>query len=128
MTDAFSALPFSDYDLQLLTIDEVSIHLGTSRAFVRLCVDTGCRTRGGRLSAAELLHWLFEHYAEVRQCAGLAPLCPIAALQDAARRQCKMANAVITLTQFNASRSSMLCKKRHFRGIIQMMQRAMGGF
>ncbi len=124
MTDAFFALPFSNDDLQLLTVDDVSVHLGTSRAFVRLCIAAGCLTRGERLSAAELLHWLFEHYEEVRQLAGFARLHPIAALEEPARKRCKMANAVITLTQFNASRSSMLCTKRHFRDIIQMMLRA----
>ncbi|MES2572503.1 MAG: hypothetical protein V4710_20940 [Verrucomicrobiota bacterium] len=127
MTDAFSALPFSHDDLQLRTVDEVSLHVRTSQAFVHLCLATGCPTRGGRLSAAELLHWLFEQYAQVRQKAGFAPLPPIRTMQNPARMRCKMANAVITLMQFNASRSSILSEKRHYRNIIQTMQRAMHG-
>src|SRR4051794_29208456 len=95
MLDAIFPLPFTAQDLQLLSINRVSAHLRTSRAFVQLCLTAGCPTRRGRLSAAELLHWLFEHYCEVRDLAGFSPLPLLDSIPEPAQTRLKMANAVI---------------------------------
>ena len=124
--DASFALPFAPEDLRLLSLNALSVHLRASRAFVRLCLACGCPTRGGRLSAAELLHWLFGNYPKVRKAAGLAAFRSVDLTPRAGRVRLRMANAVITLTEFNISRCSVRRHKRLMRKVIRILKTAVG--
>ena len=124
MRDTPFALPFHDDDLRLLSIEDVSQQLRVSRAFVRLCLEAGCPTRNGLLSAAEVLHRLFEHYADVREIAGLAPFAPLDRSSKTPVARMKMANALFTLVEFGESRSPSLAQKRQFRAVRRTIERA----
>jgi hypothetical protein len=54
----------------------------TQRAFLQLCVDTGCPLQEGRLSQAQLLNWLAPNYAAVRALAGLRSSHPSTACRS----------------------------------------------
>ena len=121
MTNSSFALSFTHCDLKLMPPDEVALQLRVSRAFVRLCLSAGCPSRRGHLSAAELLYWLFEHYEEVRSLCGLPVFAPIEGIRSAAKRRLKMANAVLTLLEFSASRASSLDKKNQIEAISHLV-------
>lgn len=126
MLDITAPLPFHADDLQLLPLEAVAAQLRTSCAFVRLCLEAGCGTRaGGLLSAAELLHWLFAHYAEVRARAGLTPLAPVEDVSTDAEVRLRMANAVFTLLEFGVSRSSGLDEKQQLLAVCAELDRAL---
>jgi hypothetical protein len=126
MLDATTPLPFHSGDLQLLPIEAVGAQLRTSQAFVRLCLAAGCGTRaGGLLSAAELLQWLFGHYAEVRALAGLEPLLPVEDVSADAAVRLHMANALFTLLEFGASRVSSLSQKQQLLTVCAHLDRAL---
>ena len=126
MLDATAPLPFHSEDLQLLPLEAVAAQLRTSCAFVRLCLAAGCGTRaGGLLSAAELLHWLFDHSAEVRALAGLAPLPAVEDVSPGAAARLRMANALFTLFEFGASRASGLVEKQQLLGVCEQLDRAL---
>jgi hypothetical protein len=125
MFNAAFPLPFTHRDLELLSVEAVSGQLRVSRAFVRLCIRVGCPTRKGKLSAAELLTWLFTHYAQVRKVAGLAKLLEVEGIAENAAQRVRMANALFTLLDFGASRASNLKEKRELWIVRGMVERAL---
>lgn len=126
MLDATAPLPFHADDLHLLPAEAVAAQLRTSCAFVRLCLAAGCGTRaGGLLSAAELLHWLFQHYGKVRALAGLAPLPPVEDVSASAAARLRMANALFTLFEFGASRASIVDAKQQLLAICAKLDRVL---
>jgi hypothetical protein len=125
MQEAPFILPFHADDLRLLPLDEVSVQLRVSRAFVQLCIDAGCRTRANLLSAAELLHWLFENYARVRELAGFPEFASVDGISAEARTRLKMANALFTLLEYGASRASDFQQKRQLRIIRAQIERGL---
>ena len=106
MLNAARPLAYHQTDLELLSIEAVSDQLRVSRAFVRLCVDSGCPTRKEKLSAAELLQWLFIHYARVRERAGFSELLEVDGLPAESAERVRMANALFTLLEYGESRAS----------------------
>ena len=118
MQDAHSALPFEAEDLQPLPIEDVTLRLRVSHAFTQVCLDCGCPLRANRISAAELLHWLFENYERVRSLAGLKPRDPVGELASAPRARIRMANAIFTLLEFGNSRATNPRQKRDLRAAL----------
>jgi hypothetical protein len=125
VSDATSPLPFHDDDLKLLSVEAVSTQVRASRAFVRLCLTAGCPTRAGKLSAAELLNWLFENYNDVRELAGLHRFVPVEELPARVMRRIKMANALFTLFEFGESRASNLLEKAQLRRTRKQVEQAL---
>jgi hypothetical protein len=125
MFEPTTSIPFEGDDLELLTVEAISIQLRASRAFVRLCISCGCPTRCGRLSAAELLHWLFDHYAEVRALSGLKPLAEVDGVEPKEQRRLRMANGLYTLLDFGESRASELWAKRELQKVCQIVERSL---
>src|SRR4051794_21766726 len=125
MPDAISPLQFHAEDLKLLSLDALSVQLRVSRTFLRACLDAGCPTRAGRLSAAEVLHWLFEHYAEVRALVGLREFAGVEGVSSAAASRLKMGNALLTLLEFAESRVSQMDVKAHLRGVQRTVEHAL---
>ena len=117
VTDTNSPLPFERADLELLTAEGVSAQLRVSRAFVRVCLDCGCPTRRGRLSAAELLEWLFLNFEAVRAACGLRVLPGCEGVAKGAARRLRMGNAVITVLEFGESRATEREAKRELRRV-----------
>ena len=117
VADTNSPLPFERADLELLTVEDLSAQLRVSRAFVRRCLDCGCPTRRGRLSAAELLEWLFANYATVRATCGLPVLPGFDGVTAGAARRLQLGNAVITLLEFSESRATESEVKRELRRV-----------
>ena len=97
-----------------MTIDDLSKHMRVSSGFVRLCVATGCQLIHEKLSAAQLLVWLFDHYESVRAACGLKPLAPVE-LPAEVTAQLRMANALVTLLEYSRSRATNLKQKRQLR-------------
>jgi hypothetical protein len=124
MFDSSFPIPFGREDLEPLTVEAVSIQLHASRAFVRLCLNAGCRTRHERLSVAELLHWLFEHYAEVRALAGLKPFADVTGVAPETELRLRMANALFTLLEFNESRASDNETRREIRKVWRLVEKS----
>lgn len=127
MQDAHSALPFDADDLKPLPLEEVSHRLRVSYAFTQLCLDCGCPVRSKKVSAAELLHWLFENYARVRAAAGLAPLAPIDGLPEDLRHRLCMTNALYTLLDFGISRATDPLQKRELRLVSRDLEHKLEG-
>lgn len=124
MFDSTSPIPFERDDLELLTLEEVSQQLRTSVAFVRLCLAAGCPTRRGRLSAAELLHWLFDNYPSVRSLCGLKPLAETLGVPPEAQLRLNMANALFTLLDYSESRATDLRVKIEIRKVWHVVERS----
>ena len=97
---------FEPADLKPLSVEQVSIQLRVSCAFVRLCLACGCPTRNGRISAAGVLSWLFNHFPRFRTAAGLRPLAEPVAFTPEESRHLRMGNTLITLIEFSESRAS----------------------
>jgi hypothetical protein len=116
---------YRDEDHHLLDLDQLSKQARVSRAFLRLCLATGCPSESGRLSQAMLLDWLFENYEAVRAAAGLAPLHPPEGLTGLALRKLKLGNAVLTLLEFSASRAFRPGEKRHLENTRAAIERAL---
>jgi len=116
---------FSPKDRRLQSIEAVATELCTSRAFVRLCLATGCPSDHGFLSAAGLLEWLFDNSHTVRLAAGLAPLAEIAGTESAAFQRLRMANALFTLFDFSESRASCPEEKRQLRELHRRLEFAL---
>ena len=106
VNDTNFPLPFHHKDLHLLSVEQVGRQLRASRAFIRLCLELGCPTRKGKLSAAGVLQWLFENYEIVRYLSGLEPLASVEGTPDEVSGRLKMGNAVITLFEFGELRAS----------------------
>jgi len=117
VTDTNSPLPFERADLELLTTEDLSAQLRVSRAFVRVCLECGCPSRRGRLSAAELLEWLFANFAAVRATCGLPVLPDFDGVDAAAARRLQLGHAVITLLEFGESRATELKAERELRRV-----------
>jgi len=124
MSDSNFPIPFGREDLEPLTVEAVSIQLHASRAFVRLCLNAGCRTRRERLSVAELLHWLFEHYGEVRALAGLKPFADVTGVAPETELRLRMANALFTLLEFNESRASDTETRHEIRKVWRLVEKS----
>lgn len=128
MLDATSPLPFDEKDHLLLSVEDVSKQLQVSRAFVRLCLEAGCPSHVGRLSAADLLDWLFDNYELVRRLAGLTPFVEVEGVARNAACRLKMANALFTLLEFSESRTSNSEAKQAlriaYREVEQAIERA----
>ena len=107
-----------------LGIEALSQRARLSRAFVRLCIQTGCPTVDGRLSEAALINWLTSNYAKVRAAAGLRRLASVEGVRAQARRDLKLANTMITLLEFGESRSSSLAEKAQIRRVLNMVERS----
>jgi hypothetical protein len=125
VSDTNFPLPFHRKDLQLLTVEQVSAQLRASRAFIRMCVDAGCATRKGKLSAASVLRWLFEHYNQVRELAGFPTLASVEGIAAEVAARLKMGNAVITLLEFSESRASDPEEKWQLRVIRRGVERSL---
>jgi hypothetical protein len=110
-------LRYREEDLRLVSVAELSVRARISQAFVRLCVDCGCATKGGLLSQAMLLDWLFDHYADVRHVSGLAPFAPVEGVSDDLQPKLRMANAILTILEFGESRSSNREEKQQLHWI-----------
>jgi hypothetical protein len=125
MTDAHFALPFAPEDLQPLSVEDAALQLRVSRAFVRLCIACGCPTRGDRLSAAELLHWLFGHYEGLRERCGFPAMVPVDGVEGEAGLRLRMGNAVLTLLEFGASRATTVDEKVQLLEIAEIVAQAL---
>ena len=125
MTDTNSPLPFQRADLELLTIEALSEQLRVSRAFVRVCIACGCPTRRGRLSAAELLEWLFQNFAAVRAASGLRALPELDGVEAAVCHRLRLGDAVITLLEFGESRATEADAKRELRRVRLEVEQAL---
>jgi hypothetical protein len=106
VNDANFPLPYHHKDLHLLSVEQVGRQLRASHAFIRLCIELGCPTRNGKLSAAGVLEWLFDHYEVVRYLSGLDALAPVDGTPKEVIGRLKMGNAVITLFEFGELRAS----------------------
>lgn len=125
MLDPTWPLTFHRDDLEPLSIEAVSRQLRVSRAFVQLCLDAGCPTRAGKISAAEVLHWLFEYYPKVRSLSGFTAFVETRGVTCEAELRLKMANAIFTLLEFGESRTSDQEAKREFRKIRRKVELAL---
>ena len=125
MQEPTSPLPFDRKDLEPLTIEELSVQMRASRAFIRLCVEAGCPLRAGKLSAAELLHWLFENYRAVRKLAGLPPLLETEGVSENAECRLIMANALFTVLEFGESRATGEEEKVQLRSTMRTVERSL---
>ena len=119
------SLKFEDDDMQLFTVEPLSAQMRVSRAFVRLCMVAGCPSRGGKLSAAEVLHWLFDNYEPVRALAGFAALAPVEDLAPVVAKRLRMANALHTLVDFSESRASDPEQKTALKDLGRTIERAL---
>jgi hypothetical protein len=118
-------LQFDRADLEPMRVEELSVHMRVSRAFIRQCLDSGCPTQQGRISAARLMRWLFENYQVVRLLAGLKPLVSIEGVFGKAAAKLKMGNALITLFEFSERRSSVRDEKRRLRDLRLHVEQAL---
>jgi hypothetical protein len=105
--------------------EQLPLQMRVSRAFVRLCLDAGCPTRNGLLSAAELMSWLFDHFEEVRALAGLPPVPSVEDLTIEATQRLRLANALFTLLEYSRSRATCWKKKRQFRLALETVERSL---
>ena len=119
------AIPFEEDDLKLLAPRAVADRLRVSHSFVQLCIDVGCPTRRHLLSAAELVHWLFENYERVRETAGLKPIGSVEGVTPGAAARLKMANAVITLVEYGQSRASSAEQKSELEEVKRTVEWAL---
>lgn len=124
MRQTLRLLNFREEDHRDLSIEELSRYARLSRAFVQLCIDLGCRVRKGKLSHATLLGWLTQNYAEFRACAGLPALAPIDGVKRAALCHLQIANTMLTLIDYAASRSVVLAEKERLAIVRRCVVRA----
>lgn len=120
-----SLLRYRDEDRELYEVEELSRRAQVSRAFIRLCVTLGCPTSGGKLSQSMMLEWLFNHYEQVREAAGLKPVPPIEGVSGEALLKLMMGNAMITLLEYSEVRSSQRIEKRQLRQVRKMVEQTL---
>jgi hypothetical protein len=125
VNDTNFPLQFHDRDYQPLSVEAVSAQLRVSRAFTRVCIAAGCPTRIGKVSAAELLHWLFEHYNLAREVCGFRRLAPVDGVAPEVAQRLKMGNAVMTLLEFGESRASGADEKRELRRVRSFVEQTL---
>jgi len=118
-------LRYRDEDRIPLGVEELSREGRISCAFIRLCVAAGCPVSGGRLSLAALLEWLFDHYAIVRETAGLDRLADVSGVPEAAQTQLRMGNGMMTLLEFSETRASNPEDKRQLRAVRSCVEQAL---
>ena len=116
---------FTAKDRRSQSVEAVATELCTSRAFVRLCLATGCPSDNGFLSAAGLLEWLFDNSHAVRLAAGLAPFAAIDGTEAVTFQRLRMANALFTLFDFSESRASCPEEKRELRELHRRLEFAL---
>ena len=98
-----------------LSLDALAIQLKVSSGFVRACFEAGCPNAGGVATAADLLHWLSEHYEQFRRLVGLHALASVEGLKPEIANQLRMANALATLLEYARTRATDWRKKRMLR-------------
>jgi len=125
MSSPFTPLRFRDEDHALLDVDQLSHHARVSRAFIRLCVETGCPTLDGRLSQAMLLEWLFDNYDSLRDRAGMPRMAPVEGVEPDMLAKLKMGNSLLTLLEFSELRASNPDEKRRIRNVHRMVSFAL---
>ncbi len=118
-------LHFRDEDRELFPIPELSRRARVSQAFVRHCIDLGCPAPEHRLSQEILLNWLVIHYPLVRERAGLPELASIDGVAGPSLSRLKLANAVVTLLDYSASRSSDCEEKKQIHVMRSFLERAL---
>ncbi len=111
------------HDNTPLTIEELSMHARVSPAFIRLCIDLGCETSGGRLSQVGMIEWLAFNYEAVRTAAGLRAMAPIDGVRGRAKRALQLANTMLTLLEFAESRCTRLEEKERLRAVQKLVER-----
>lgn len=116
-------ISFQAADLRPLDPHALSRQLRVSRAFVELCLVSGCPLVEGRQSAAALLYWLFEHYPEVREAAGMGVLAPVDGVEGEAAVRLKMGNGLLTLLEYSHMRASDPGTKSSLREISVRVER-----
>lgn len=113
---------FRPKDRQLFNVEGVSRELSVSRAFVRLCLASGCPAPLGLLSPAGLLEWLFDNYDRVRMAAGFKAFAPLDGIGAVAAERLRMANALFTVFEFSASRATSPEEKRELRAVHRRLE------
>ncbi len=114
---------FSGDDLRALDTNELAIRLAVSRAFIQLCLAAGCPTTKEKLSVADLLRWLFDHYEKVRAVAGLRALVPLGDLEPSTLSRVRTVNGLATALEYARSRASHWRKKKHLRLALEEVRR-----
>jgi hypothetical protein len=118
-------LRYRDEDRIPLDVEELSREGHISCAFIRLCIDAGCPLSNRRLSLVGLLEWLFDHYAVVRELAGLTPLADVNGVPEGTNTQLRMGNGMITLLEFSEIRASRTEDKLQLRTVRHCVERAL---
>lgn len=111
-------------DHLLLSPDKLSRFAQLSHAFIRVCIDAGCPLDEGRLSQAQLLNWLSDHYTGVRALAGLPELAPIDGVSETTYFELQMANMMTTMLEFARSRATRDLEKRQITTVLRLVGRA----
>jgi len=127
VNDTNFPLQFQQGDLELLSVEAISIQLRVSCAFIRLCVEGGCEMQDGKLSSAGLLTWLFDHYNLARRLSGFVPLADVDGTAPGVERKLKMGNALITLLEFGETRATRRDEKIALRKVRRTVERALNG-
>ena len=120
-----SLLRYRDEDRVLYEVEELSRRAQVSRSFIRLCIAVGCPTSEGKLSQSMLLEWLFNHYEQVREAAGLKPMASIEGVSGDALLKLMMGNAMITLLEYCEVRSSVRTEKRKLRHVRKLVEQTL---
>jgi hypothetical protein len=118
-------LRYREEDRIPLPVEELSREGRISCAFIRLCLSAGCPAQGGRLSMANLLEWLFEHYVVVRRLAGMKAMPEVDGVTEEAATQLHMGNAMITLLEFSELRATRPEDKRQLQAVKRCVEQAL---
>ncbi|MDB6150799.1 MAG: hypothetical protein JWQ44_2247 [Chthoniobacter sp.] len=111
-------------DHELRSVEELSRYACVSRAFIRLCIMSGCPTSAARLSQAALIEWLGRNYPKVRALAGLRRLASIQGVTPKARQDLQVANTMITMLEYAETRCSQVEEKLRLRAMLQLVERS----
>ena len=99
------------YDLPQ-NIENAARVIGVSPAMVRLAIDCGCPSQGDQVTPAVLTDWLCENLEEFRRMAALPRLPP--AVDEWKSEFEKMGNLLLTIAEYQHSRSSTPRMKRYY--------------
>ena len=80
-------------------------------SFVRYAISAGCPTVEGRLSCGTLMNWLTENYNKIRAAAGMTLLPEPEGLDTRAAARVQVVQAIVTISEFSASRTSNLAMR-----------------
>ncbi len=100
-----------------LTPDAVAAEMKLPASFVQYALSAGCPAAGGLLSCGDLIGWLTGNYNKVREAAGMSLLPEPEGLDDRAAARVQVVQAIVTISQFNASRTSNLAMREAHTGI-----------